>query len=880
VQEFLNRLFRVERGEWPKLLQFGLFGLLLQTGMGIGFAAGDAAFLTHVGPDKLPVIFLLTPGVMLVYTLIFSYLLVRFSIDHVVDVTLAALVGGGAILWGLIQLAPPEPFDTALYYVLKLYLAMWYIALYSLFWNFTDAYFDIQDAKRLFPLFSAFCALGTTIGALIVSLLADVVPMHAFLLVWAAVALATAPVAVLLRRRWQRIADSDTDLDGETKSVISQLGQVGRAFRTSPYAITLVLTLFVTLLMTNLSEYQYSTVLQAGRSEAQLASLFGQLYAGASIFNLIVCLFVFNRLVTRIGVRNVALILPLTYFAVFGYFFLAGGTMAALAAFFAYHGVLTSIEYNNQNLLFNATPSQVKRPFRTVVEGLAEPLASLLAGAFLLLGAKNADMRELSGIGVLLGAALIAVVVALRHYYPGAMEANMRRGWLNFGDAGLQTPRFDEAATVLLREKAAGADSGDAQAARGLLHPSSAHAARKDSADAETSEVTEAFAAKLSDPSPSVRKYALQALASVVGPGDIALVGPLVQNLPVMDRASRATILNLLGAIGDVEAIPQILAAAARLSPRELRATEAMLLGLGDAAIPRLMQGLANYQTPYRARAVAARALSSLSHAQFVSQLDKLVTAELDETGRRLAVAERFQAESGRSPALKLLADAYRQRIGESVDFTLELLALGGLLPDFDLLIVSLHSANPKVRGNAVEAVASGVGHATWKRLEPLIDRKPANATTAGGDLTTLLKAAVESGHGFEAAAAAQALRDQLPAGELAAALRGGLKPGMAPIFRDSFTTLLGLDPDARPTVVDLVEAVRGVPDLANATINAQVALAERATPTAAARRPVELKLRDRSMWISRADVDEVAARYADLALTMLKARDDRAYAA
>ena len=40
-----------------------------------------------------------------------------------------------------------------------------YIALYSLFWNFSDAYFDIQDAKRLFPLFSAFCALGTTIGA-------------------------------------------------------------------------------------------------------------------------------------------------------------------------------------------------------------------------------------------------------------------------------------------------------------------------------------------------------------------------------------------------------------------------------------------------------------------------------------------------------------------------------------------------------------------------------------------------------------------------------------------------------------------------------------------------------------------------------------------
>jgi len=880
VQVLLNSLFRVERGEWPKLLQFGLFGLLLQTGMGIGFAAGDAAFLSHVGPDKLPVIFLLTPAVMLVYTAIFSVLLVRFSIDHVVDVTLAALIGGGAILWGLIQLGLPEPFQTGLYYVLKLYLAMWYIALYSLFWNFTDAYFDIQDAKRLFPLFSAFCALGTTIGALIVSLFAAVLPMHAFLLVWAAVALATAPVALLLRRRWQRIADSDTDLDGENAGVLSQLGQVARAFRTSPYAVTLVLTLFVTLLMTNLAEYQYSTVLQAGRSEADLAALFGRLYAGASIFNLVVCLFVFNRLVTRIGVRNVALVLPLTYFAVFAYFFLAGGAMAALAAFFAYHGVLTSIEYNNQNLLFNATPSQVKRPFRTVVEGLCEPLASLLAGGFLLLAAKNSDMRELSGIGVLLGATLIAVVVALRHYYPAAMEANMRRGWLNFGDPDLHAPQFDEAAAAVLRAKAAGADSGVAQAARALLHRRGGRSAAPDGLEAEASEATEAFAAKLSDPSPSVRTYALQALASVVGPGDLGLVGPLVDNLPVMDRASRATILDLLGAIGDVEAIPQILAAAARLSPRELRATETMLAGLGEAAIPRLMQVLGNYQTPYRARAVAARALSTLSHAQFVSQLDRLVLEELDETGRRLGVAERFAAEGGRSPALKLLADAYRQRIGESVDFTLELLALAGLLPDFDLLIVSLHSANPKVRANAVEAIASGVDHATWRQLEPLINRKGAAAAADTGDLVPLLKLAVESGHGFEAAAAAQALREALPEAELAAALRPGLKPGLAPIFRDSFATLLGLEAADRPTVVDLVQAVRAVPGFAFCSIDAQVALAERATVEPAARRPVELPLQGRSFWITRADVDEVAARYADLALTMLKARDDRSYAA
>ena len=45
----LNHFLRVERSEWPKLFQFGLFGFLLQMGMGVGFSAGDAAFLSNVG---------------------------------------------------------------------------------------------------------------------------------------------------------------------------------------------------------------------------------------------------------------------------------------------------------------------------------------------------------------------------------------------------------------------------------------------------------------------------------------------------------------------------------------------------------------------------------------------------------------------------------------------------------------------------------------------------------------------------------------------------------------------------------------------------------------------------------------------------------------
>src|SRR3546814_15321591 len=63
------------------------------------------------------------------------YLLVRFSIDRMVGVTLAALVIGGVGFAMLIDANLPGAWREPVYFVLKLYLVMWYIALYTLFWR-------------------------------------------------------------------------------------------------------------------------------------------------------------------------------------------------------------------------------------------------------------------------------------------------------------------------------------------------------------------------------------------------------------------------------------------------------------------------------------------------------------------------------------------------------------------------------------------------------------------------------------------------------------------------------------------------------------------------------------------------------------------------
>lgn len=801
----LNRLFRVERGEWPKLLQFGLFGFLLQLGLGVGFSAGDAAFFSNVGVDALPIIFMLTPAVMLVYTGVFSVLMVRFSLNHMVMATLVMLVAGGLLLWALLERAGDnEP----LYYALKLYLAMWYIAVYSLFWNYTDAYFDIQDAKRLFPLFAAFCALGTAAGALIVNQFAAAIPLPGFLLLWAAIALATMPLAWHIGRRWPQLAENDADADDDGAGIGDRFAGLAKAFGGSRYTLALAATLFVTLLMTNLAEYQYAAVLLEGRSEADLAALFGALYAASNIFNLVVCLFVFNRLVRRLGVRNIAFILPVTYFAVFGFFFLNGGYVAAIAAFFAYHGVLTSIEYNNQNLLFNAVPSAIKRPLRTVVEGMCEPLASLVAGGFLLYAAKYLDLRELSGIGVILGALLIAVVALLRQLYPAAMAGNMRRGWLNFG---APTPPLTAAADARLRFLA---EAPDAPLRR--------------------------VAAALHD-----------------------------QN----DGAKLA----------DAEAIVALLAAASQQTPRQRRHSVAMIVDFGGAAIPHLVAALRDGRRPQTERAVAARALSNLSQAQFAMQSDAIVEVGLDAARAAMNSAGRLDATPDRSGLASLLARAQRERASATVDFVLELLALRGLLPDSDLLIVSLHSSNPKVRANAMEAIEAGIGHALFQRVDAVLRPRGSSdhIPPTEREIGELLDAALDQGSGVEVAVALAMLHCRLPEAEFVSRTEHLIHAGLTEPLRRQLLTLMGMRSSDKAGRVELIDALHRVPSFAAATLEALSGLAEKARmaePAATAWSGITAD-GDR-FWITHEDIRDTAAGHPDLALVMLRMQDGRAHAA
>ncbi len=448
----LHRLFRVVPGEGAKVVTFALFAALLQAGVAIGMAAADSLFLVRLGVGWLPVFYLSIPVLMALYAPLSAVLQTRFGLPRLVHATLWLLVAGG-LFFG---------FGDSLYggsawfpFAMKLYVGVWYIALYTFFWNFADDYFSILDSKRLYGIIAAGAAGGAMCGSALVGWFIAYLPPARMFLVWSILALASIPVFLLLLRRFRRIEGTAADADDSSAHPARLLRSTLATFRSSRFALAVTAVCFCAATLTGILEFLALGILAEQKSAAELAALLGRLHAAANALTLVVNLVLFNRIVGRLGVNNTALVLPLAYLAVFVLFFLKSGLLAALVAFFVYQSLLVSIEYNNINLLFNALPTDVKRQLRTFIESMGEPLATALAGFVLLTWASRLGHGHLALCGLLAGTVAFGIALLVRHDYVRALAINLRRDWLDFATTGRVGRELASAADcTLLRTKA------------------------------------------------------------------------------------------------------------------------------------------------------------------------------------------------------------------------------------------------------------------------------------------------------------------------------------------------------------------------------------------------------------------------------------------
>lgn len=913
------RALRLERHDLAKVVPFASLAFMLQAGLSIGMSAGDALFLSGAGAANLPYIYMATAAAMLLYTPTMAFVSGRFGAGGALTLALLILMVSGVVVWACLSHmdALPPLLADGLSYAVRLYSAVWFIGLYTLFWNFADDYFDVQDGKRLFAILSAGTALGGIAGGSAVTAIADQIPIAMLYLVWAGLALTTLPLVLTIRRRWRQLSESEDLPDAEEQT--GTLAAIRQGLRNSRYIPMVVGVFLLSLLLGNINEFQYLSVFAGGRNEQDLAQLFGQLYGAASALTLVINLFLFNRLVLRLGVRSVALIVPTAYMLVFTYYFGDFGLGPALLGFMLLQGVVPAIDFNNFNFLFNAIDERYRKQVRTFVEGLCEPFVTAFAGVALLLLRDGLSPEQLSAVGILLTLALILLVATLRGSYRQSMVDNLRRGWLDFGIGGV-APTGDRDLVLLRRlatdamapedvraaalgmlirpgawtqadlrallqfiDQAGPQGQVEAQrllrrglqdgAGRPLLHlvddptrdglwsrpamvaelgahqlldrgrieglrkrlaeqdmaaaavialwhssdPDHCRLALDRLAELRKGDEQERLAAVqalgrlgeerfahlitdfLTDAAPEVRHGALVALKDTGPLRTMHLTDHVLGAIRKASPEARAVGIEVLASANDPAVLLPLLELADLLTPFERRTMEQAAAGLGTPAIPALVRVLRDRRYSFASRAVAARTLARLSPSQFAATTRDLAAAEL----RHAYAAERnrhlvpvIEGSSGST----MLRRVYQDQQHDCLEFALLLLTLGGGLPNFELLMATLDSDNPKARGNALEALEQAANYEVFTLIRGLVDASAQAERTAHyareqqpDDRTGTFRRALDSELPLEAASAAQALRD-LEGEKALPTLRARLRHGRSDLAQQTVLDLLHLE--------------------------------------------------------------------------------------
>ena len=174
-------ILRIRPGEGRTVGSVVALMFIASAGQTIGESGVNASFFDRIGPDALPVMYLLQGLTGLVAMLVLTGSLGRFDRRRayvVMPAVLAAVV--------VVERAIVASDVNWIYRVLWLTVAVATLVQSVYLWGTAGAVTDTRRAKRLFPLFGSGAILGSVVGGLLTGPLARAIGVGNLLLVWAA----------------------------------------------------------------------------------------------------------------------------------------------------------------------------------------------------------------------------------------------------------------------------------------------------------------------------------------------------------------------------------------------------------------------------------------------------------------------------------------------------------------------------------------------------------------------------------------------------------------------------------------------------------------------------------------------------------------------
>ncbi|MEO5905446.1 MAG: hypothetical protein ABIQ11_01880 [Saprospiraceae bacterium] len=407
-KDILLRTFDIRMGESRRVWLMLLNVFLLIQCLWIVKPVVNAQFISRVGIDKLPLVFLLVALTALAFSRVYSNILHRLSLEKVMRRTYQFSIMCLIIFGVLLQF---HWFADPMSYVFYIGVALFGLITTSQFWLQANMVFSSLEAKRLFGFIGAGAIAGGISGGYLTSLLTQFIDSVNLLYVAAFFLFIS---RMLSRKIWMEFLPEQENLSQPQKSKTLQEYPL-RIIRNSKHLTYLASIIGISVVVAKLVEFQFSAIAAENIHDPdQLTAYFGFWLSTANAFALTIQLLLTQRTVGFLGVGRSLFILPgaliLSTAAVLKAPVLwAGTTLKVLDV-----SIKQSIHKAATELLILPVPMSIKSQAKTYIDVFVDTTATGIGGLMLifLINGMNLSVRAVSFL--IIGLIILWIYFAIR----------------------------------------------------------------------------------------------------------------------------------------------------------------------------------------------------------------------------------------------------------------------------------------------------------------------------------------------------------------------------------------------------------------------------------------------------------------------------------
>lgn len=399
----LTRLLpSIEPSERARFSLAALSFMFVAAGALIARTVGDTLFLSRLGSDPLPFMYILGA----IATGVASYACVRaaprFATARIGMIVAATLIAANLGVYLTLDVLPV--FSPAAAYLLADVSGRIPVIL---FWAFATEVFDARESRRLFGLIGAVGTAACLPAGLMVGPAARSFGVPFLILV---VCVLLAGLILATRALHQR--EPDARLPFDRRPLLAANARSARQLHRNDQFVTIAALAAITSMVQTLVDYQFKAAFTPRASGAALATIFGHLYAYTSVAALFLQLFLVHRILRWGGVLVSLRLLPAALMAA------SVAVLQTASAGWVYATkaidvtLMLTVNGTARQMLYRGIRSESRLQARALAEGLYQPFAVAVAGSILALTVQSLTIRIMAA--VTLAGALVWFFIASR----------------------------------------------------------------------------------------------------------------------------------------------------------------------------------------------------------------------------------------------------------------------------------------------------------------------------------------------------------------------------------------------------------------------------------------------------------------------------------